>query len=258
MLKIDWDDPVPYSIVQRWESFTQSLKDLEAVQIPLCFKSPDFGKTVRTEMHHFSDASTEGYGQCSYIKHVDDAGRVNCCLVYSKAKVAPLKQITIPRLELNAAVLSTRVSKMLKSSLKLDNVKEYFYADSQVILGYISNDAKRFHTFVANRIQEIHDESEPHQWHHVKTQENPADLASRGATAGQLTSSIWFKGPSFLWNQEYFHSHTSIEDVKETDPEVRRIVLSTRVAKPDPIVWLTSQYSSFHRLKGVCLKGQSS
>ena len=71
-----------------------------------------------------------------------------------------------------------------KVATKLDykNVKEVFWTDSQVVLGYIRNNARCFHVFVANRVQQIRDSSSPSQWQYVRTEENPADEASRGVS----------------------------------------------------------------------------
>ena len=104
-------------------------------------------------------------------------------LVMAKARVAPLKSVTIPRLELTAAVVSTRVSLYLKQELDYQDVIEVFWTDSQVVIGYIHNEAKRFHTFVANRVQEVRNHTKPEQWRYIASESNPADAASRGLTA---------------------------------------------------------------------------
>ena len=107
------------------------------------------------ELHNFADASTSGYGQCSYLRVKDEDGNVNVSLVMGKSRVAPLKITTIPRLELTAAVVSAKVGVMLQEELNYANLKQFFWTDSKVVLGYINNDAKRFHTFVANRDNQI-------------------------------------------------------------------------------------------------------
>ena len=150
-------------------------------------------------------------------------------LVFGQAKVAPIRPTSIPRLELCAAVLSTKAVKKIRTELdlKIDDVK--FYTDSKVVLGYISNDARRFHVYVANRVQVIRDTSEPHQWNYVDTSTNPADLATRGTTAKGLIESDWLEGPSFLkMNQS---NEPSIDEaaspiidditINENDPDVK-------------------------------------
>lgn len=96
----------------------------------------------------------------------------------AKSRVAPLKVTTIPRLELTAAVVSVAVNDMLKEEMNLADAEAYFWTDSQVVLGYINNEVRRFHTFVANRVQRIHRSTTPEQWQYIPSDENPADYAS--------------------------------------------------------------------------------
>ena len=117
-----------------------------------------------------------------------------------KARVTPLKPITVPRLELTAATTSTKVAIQLKKELKIKIDCEWFWTDSQVVLGYIANVSKKFHLFVANRIQAIHDASDVSQWRYVPSEENPADDGSRGQTIQKFVENKrWFQGPDFLW-----------------------------------------------------------
>ena len=128
------------------------------MKVERCYKPESFGDVKKTELHHFSDASCEGYGQCSYIRLVDDSDRIHCSLVVGKSRVAPLKQVSIPRLELTAAVVSVKVSAMLQEELDYKSIEEIYWTDSKVVLGYINNDARRFHVIVANRVQQIRDQ----------------------------------------------------------------------------------------------------
>ena len=127
------------------------------------------------------------------------SGQVHCSFVMGKARVTPLKPVTIPRLELTAALLSVRISASLREELEYDRIAEVFYTDSQVVLGYIKNDARRFHVFVANRVQQIRDNSTPDQWKYIETKENPTDESSHGLSPQDLIDSRWLNGPPFLW-----------------------------------------------------------
>ena len=138
---------------------------------------------IKAELHHFSDASNKGYGQCSYLRLTYDQYKIHCSFVIGKSRVTPLKTVTIPRLELSAAVISVRVSTQLGKELRLENVEEIFWTDSKVILGYISNESQRFHVHVANCVQEIHDKSSPKQRKYVETKLNPADEGLRSVCA---------------------------------------------------------------------------
>ena len=105
----------------------------------------------------------------------------------AKARVTPINPVTIPRLELTAALVSAKISKMLQRELKYDNVTNIFWTDSQIVLGYIKNEARRFHVFVATRVQQIRNLTEVSQWRHVTSADNPADCGSRGLSPAELT-----------------------------------------------------------------------
>ena len=126
-----------------------------------------------------SDASQVGYGRCSYLRLVDKNGRIHCSLVMGKARVAPLKTVTIPRLELTAATVSVKVASMLKEELDYDGLQDFYWTESKVVLGFINNESRRFPLYVANRVQLIRDHTSPDQWRYVKSGSNPADEGSR-------------------------------------------------------------------------------
>ena len=149
-----------------------------------------------------------------------------------KSRVVPLEKITVPRLELTAAVVATNISKFLTKQLKLDNVESYYWTNSKVVLGYIAKTAKRFHVCVANQIEQIRSFTTPSQWRHTEGETNPADIASRGISAAKLIQSeLWFNGPGFLWKNEVLsEANTSFSDELD-DPEVQKsTVLATRTA----------------------------
>ena len=159
----DWDDPIPEKLKVQWERWRADIHLLEQMKVPRCFKPDEFGNLKRVELHHFSDASTDGYGQCSYLRLTNEMDKIHCSLVIAKSRVTPLKQVSIPRLELNAAVLSVKISATLQDELNYDKVEEIYWTDSRVVLGYINNEARRFHVFVANRVQQIRDHTAPNQ-----------------------------------------------------------------------------------------------
>ncbi|XP_056597979.1 uncharacterized protein LOC130433119 [Triplophysa dalaica] len=242
---IEWDEPLPEELKPRWESWLNDLKNLQGLQIPRCITSGKMETTQRIELHHFSDASSQGYGQCSYIRLLSE-DKVHCSLVIGKARVAPTKVVTIPRLELSAAVVSSAVSSMLREELELKIDQEYFWTDSKVVLGYINNEARRFHVFVANRVQRIRETSDPAQWYYVDSDSNPADHASRGLSVSELISSNWFTGPKFLWEREIVTSESDPE-LLVGDPEVKVTqVLQTKLEKEEQFLDRFSRFSKWH------------
>ena len=154
-------------------------------------------------MHHFADACEYTYGQASYFRIVDETGRIHCCLVIGKSRVAPLKFITMSRMELVAAILSVKISALLKRELQMNCDKEIFWTDSEVTLGYIRNESKKFKFFVAKRIELIRENSEDEQWYYANTKENPAGYVSRGINMGNRDKvEQWILAPKFPWEPE--------------------------------------------------------
>ncbi len=144
----NWDEKIPESLRSTWEKWQRSLSLLSTLRLPRCYKPEDFGVVKTVELHNFSDASSYGYGQCSYLRLIDDQNRIYCTLVMAKSRVTPIKPVTIPRLELTAALVSAKVSAFLQKELEYEEMKIFYWTDSKVVLGYISNDARRFHVFV--------------------------------------------------------------------------------------------------------------
>ena len=127
-----------------------------------------------------------------------------------KSRVAPLKPVTIPRLELTAAVCSVRISQQIHQELEYRIDEDLYWTDSKVVLGYLSNKSKRFHMYMSNRVQERQDSTDKKQWQYIESKQNPADEASRRMKAKELQDSRWIVGPEFLWRKE-FNWRNSVE-----------------------------------------------
>lgn len=247
---LEMDEVIGDDLKLRWENWTKQLQNLESVQIDRCVKPRYIAKATRTELHHFCDGSSTGYGACSYIRHIDEAGQVHCALLMGKARVVPKNPMTIPRVELQAALTAARMSSMLKDELKVDVDSETFWTDSKVVLGYLNNDAKRFKIFVANRVAEIHSLSDRAQWHYVNTADNVADITSRGCDIKQLMKSQWFRGPDFLWNQGPITDPDSTvypHELSITDAEIKHVKMN-RTSKTGTWTQITGRFSSWSRL----------
>ncbi len=250
---IGWDNPLPEDLSPRWERWKSDLQRLNEVSIPRCYQPQGFCKTVTRELHHFSDASNIGYGSCSYLRSKNEDGKVHCSLVMAKARVAPTKLTSIPRLELSAAVVAARSSVMLRNELEMPIHAEFFWTDSQVVLAYINNEARRFHVFVANRVQMIREHTSPSQWHYIDTKENPADHASRGLNVVDISSTNWLSGPKFLWEQEIHPESHLTPELLVGDPEVRSMQAFTTKVEPSKSDILTrlNRFSSWSKLLKV-------
>ena len=258
---VSWDEDVSVDIKSRWEQWKDEIHLLQNIKIPRCYKPESFGNVREVELHHFSDASENGYGQCSYIRLVNDEDKPHCALVMAKARVTPLRAITIPRLELAAAVVSVRVHSILERELDYTNVKETFWTDSKVVLGYINSDAKRFHVYVANRVQQIRDKTSTDQWKYVETKSNPADFSSRGMTVqAMINNEEWWNGPKFLW-QPLENNHVNAEQgiIADDDPEVKKVSAYVTGIQPLSFLDRLKYFSMWHNAKratAVCLRLQ--
>ncbi|XP_078809202.1 uncharacterized protein LOC144994598 [Oryzias latipes] len=193
----DWDTPLSDDKFRIWESWRDSLQDLREIHVPRAYTSSSM-EAVHTELHVFSDASNKAIGAVAYLKTVQEGGKAEVGFVMGKAKLAPQSEPTIPRLELCGAVLAVEMADLIQDELDLKFDAVQFYTDSKVVLGYICNETKRFYTYVHNRVQRIRQSSTPEQWNYVRTEENPADHASRSLSASRLSQTSWFTGPSFL------------------------------------------------------------
>ena len=175
----------------------------------------------------------------------------------SKGHLAPLKQMTIPRLELAAAVTAVQVDELLRRDLDVPITRSVFWTDSQVVLAYIRNKNRRYKVFVANRVSTICQGSTPDQWHYVRGSENPADVLSRGSTVKDLPVTLSC-GPTFLeqYQSQWDVNENKLEDLLDNDPEVyanEGESVCTNVVNPveeeQPIDKLIHHYSSFYQLK---------
>lgn len=168
----------------------------------------------------------------------------------SKNKIAPLKSRTIPRLELCGALIGTRLYKKITKSLTIQLDRSYFWTDSTIVLGWLSAPSSRLKSFVRNRVNEIHENTNSQVWSYVPSKENPADLVSRGASADTLSvSSLWWTGPSFLHSMHASLSENVSVPLYQNDvlPEMSFV---SDIAE-NSILKLINKISNFSKLVGV-------
>lgn len=231
----EWDDPLPSEKEQSWLAWKESLNDLEQLSIPRPYVTVPLRSTQQREICVFSDASTVAIAAVAYLRVVDSSGQCHLGFLMGKAKLAPKPAHTIPRLELCAAVLAVEMAELISQELDLDIQSMKFYTDSNIVLGYINNTSRRFYVYVANRVIRIRKSTHPNQWHHVATDHNPADHATRPIPAGLLEHTTWLCGPAFLKQAEtgeaMFENFELVHP--ETDKEIQPQVtaLSTKAER---------------------------
>jgi hypothetical protein len=135
--------------------------------------------------------------------------------------VAPLKQLTIPRLELSAATLLAKLYKKAIRALNTTINESYLWTDSSIVLTWIQGPSNKWKTFVGNRVAVVQEETASATWRHVPIQSNFADLISRGVEPTTLaTSTLWWKGPQWLtqepssWPTTEFNTPTEILEIR--------------------------------------------
>lgn len=175
-------------------------------------------------MHGFCDASIKAYGAAIYVRIVNKDGYIQTNLLVSKSRVAPIKKVTIPRLELAAAELLSKLYVVVSNAMEWKTIPYYLWSDSTIALQWINKESIELKMFVANRVKQIRDNTEVKNWNHVRTHDNPADLVSRGISACEIVDNdLWWHGPSWLaqvqkdwpksldWKSAKFHTDIDLE-----------------------------------------------
>ena len=227
LLKLDWDDPLPPKLLCKWRSWCLGLQGLDQLSLPRCLHPTDI-IPVRQHLCAFSDASEEAMGYVIYLLTEDSEGVLHIGFVCGNSKVAPKNSNTIPRLELNAALLAARALATVKKSLTRAITSYLCFTDSRIVLGYLSNKTRRLKRYVERRVTAIKNLTPTNSWFYVPTNENPADIATHPVTPKQLLESEWFSGPKFLLDKISFDNKPA-DVLPETVEE--GIILSTKVVK---------------------------
>ncbi|XP_068729037.1 uncharacterized protein [Montipora capricornis] len=253
---LSWDEEIKEEEAIRWKKWLSELPKLSQISLARCLKPADFGVADVTELHHFADASQIAYGAVSYARFVNEKrNAVHCSFLVGKSRLAHVKPMTIPRLELSAAVVAVKLDRTLREEMEIKIDRSVFWSDSTAVLQYIKNEDKRFHTFVANRLAVIHDGSKPSQWNFVESARNPADDASRGLTPEELLlQDRWFKGPEFLWKLEESWPVPSspLPSIPDQDTEIKsqgQTNRTTMVSEESNLNSMIQRYSSWYELK---------
>jgi len=241
-----WDSPLPEDLEAEWKKWKRSLQDLKELQIPrVCIPIP-LHNVQSKELCIFADASVKAIAAVGYLKVTDQHGHTAVNFLFGKSKLAPQPDITVPRLELCAAVLAVEIAELIVEEMDMTFDHIWYYTDSKVVLGYICNQTRRFYVYVNNRIQRIHKSSLPAQWRYVPTELNPADHGSRSVPAASLGASSWLTGPHFLHNSQLrSDSQKSFVLVDpNSDSEIRPHVVSNLTEVPK-VTWNSERFSRF-------------
>ena len=216
------------------------------------------------QLHFFADASKDGYGAVCYLR-CHDGKEYSSVFVMGKARVAPMNQQSIPRLELCAAVTTVRLSLLVMKEHCFTVSRVYFWTNSTTVLSYVHNTSKRRPAFETNRIATLRKYTMNDQWLWVDTKQNPADLFSRGVSPRQIhKSEKWLKPPKFLLEDELsWHSlgvgalvssePSTVPNHEEFDKNQRTNLITCLSSSLNPsvvpsvLIRLTNRYGTLQR-----------
>lgn len=194
---IGWDEEVDTNIRQDWTALRDSLQYLNEIEVERWLGITDH-TTTNIEVHGFCDASTKAYAAVAYVRVEQEGQEIGTQIIAAKTRVAPVKPVSLPRLELCGALLLSRLLKQIKMAMRIPDDKIFAWSDSTIVLAWLLGDPTRWQTFVRNRVVEILDNTGTN-WFHVQTNDNPADVASRGEHILELKEDEkWWKGPKWL------------------------------------------------------------
>ncbi|XP_011313416.1 uncharacterized protein [Fopius arisanus] len=251
LLKSTWDDQLPLEYVRRWKQFRDELTQLDQLSIPRWLSlSPTI---TNVQIHAFADASTVAMGAVVYLRTQRSNETPTVNLVRAKTRVAPLKRMTIPLLELTVALLLTKIVSWTQQTLEL-NAEIYLWSDSSVALAWINSHPSRWKEFVHNRVTKIQEELPTAVWRHVGGIYNPAECASRGISPTQLNEHhLWWNGPDWLakppsaWPQNTTNTPTEVS-LEERPASAHPVAVEIR---QHSLAEFVNRYSTLSKITNV-------
>lgn len=248
-LRLGWDDNLPEPIYVKWADWVAVMPSITEHPIPrhLGIKN----RVVQTqELHGFSDASTLAYGGVVYLRTFYAYLEVSVNIVTAKARVAPLKSLTVPRLELCGALLLAQLLRMVAADLDVGDSAVYAWTDSAVVLGWMNKPPARLNVFVGNRVAKLTSLVDALHWRYINTKCNPADLLSHGVSPDALlVTELWWKGLPWLSQEPSQWPRRPDINLERELPELRKTVLQISAPAPD-VEFGTNTSSSLGSLPG--------
>ena len=252
--QIGWNDQPAPSILDEWNKWAASLPALNALQIPRCYCADPYDVNA-VDLIMFSDASEKAFGAIGYLRFELLDGQVKVALVKAKTRVAPLKNVSNPRLDLCACLLSVRLADVIKRELHIPIRRVILFTDSTTNLRWFNSLHCRFTPYVASRVGEILESYDATHWRYVETHLKPADDVSRGIAAEEFTvSHRLFTGPAFLLKtpNSWSKMPKSFVAAESPDPEIRTLLWTGATQqKPGTIDTLFMKCILFSRIKRI-------
>ncbi len=249
---LPWDSPIPDDMAVSWSTWVEDLPSLNSHSIPRRLSYPASQHT--DELHGICDASSCAYGASIYLRASAQDGSTHVTLLTAKARVLPVKPVTIPKAELLGAHLLAKLLHHTSEVLDIPHCRVHAWTDSEIVLHWLPKTPPQLDRFVANRVYAIQELLPAVTWRHVPTTSNPADLASRGVRAPDLAmSALWWSGPAWLSLPQSQWPATKL-----SKPVIPALVATIRLpSTPGPAVLafikaLWKKFSDFFHLVRVC------
>ncbi|XP_074031706.1 uncharacterized protein [Leptinotarsa decemlineata] len=248
--QIGWDDEISDCMDEKWQLWIADLKTIHNFKIHRQYFTLDRQKS-EIQLHIFCDASEKCYAAVAYLR-IQQGEKVETSFITAKTRVAPLKPLSIPRLELQAALMGARLGHFLKKTLDMEISAIWYWSDSKTVLHWIRSEARRFKVFVAQRLGEIQDLTNSSEWKYINSKENVADEATKRLEKITFSDNNrrWITGPDFLilspdqWPKEKMEREVNIDHLEERPCEfVFYHFIQDNLIVPDP-----NRFSKWKRL----------
>ena len=223
MDKLSWDQPLSDPILQQYLRLRAQLKDLEKISLQRKVLKPATKSDL--QLHVFCDHSTTAYAAVVFIRQETD-NFIETKMLTAKTRVAPIKSVCVPRLEICAALLRAKLVEAVTNAIsdeRFPTPKVFAWSDSTVTIAWLQDYPRKWKTFVANRVAKIQEIIPASSWKYVPTEDNPADCASRGLAAADLMNhKLWWDGPEWLRQPE--NAWPSLDILSPTGEETKKEV----------------------------------
>ena len=209
-----WDDDLPEEIKKQFLEWHSGLHLLSSLTIPRSYFTDAFD---RIEFRMFGDSLLDVFCAVAFLRaRLASSSQTQLAFVFGKARVTPMKALSIPKLELQAALLATRLKEETLKGLIFKVTDIFMWTDNTTVLQW-PNPCSKLPVFVGNRTGEILESYTTDQWHHILSRDNPADTGTRGISSEALRESSWVNGPSILRTTDWpFKPDTMVIDINKT------------------------------------------
>lgn len=253
ILHIGWDEVPPEDFINEWREFAEQFSLLQNVSIPRHIYPKG---SIDCQLHAFSDASERGYSAVVYLRVVSANKQVQLHLLIAKSKVAPIKKrLTIPRLELNGALLAAKLVRYVKDVITIPFTSTTIWCDSTIVLAWLQKSPHTLRLYEGNRVSQIHELVEPHVWRYVPSSKNPADASCRGLLPQQLvTHHLWW-GPQWLKDScNTWPVQRVIEAIGHSDNEkdISCLTTQTAIVESENLLYRYNSLNKLLRVTALC------